>query len=339
MLDAPKRMPPHQQLEVAWAEANGLDPAGMVACSSGTAALHLALEAIRSHDSSVKRVGVPNYSMVAPARAVAMAGMEVVPLPCSYDDRLLSTSIGWVDLDVLLSVSTYGRVPDMSDCKDSAGSPWVVEDLAEAHFQPVHAETDAACWSFYRNKVIAGEEGGAVWFRDPDLAKRARVLRSLGFEDGWTYNHVPRGHNYRLADSLASLVLRELQYADMIREAFAKTWGDYRDVLVGHEAIYVPAMPDHPWVFDLSVKGASRSQVLGLCSELRDVFGVAARPGFVPLNRQPEFERDETPGDESARVSEETMYLPLKPDPMCVGGVDRRVVSLIKRFADRFVRP
>lgn len=79
---------PYQLLERRWAEFNGLDPAGMVACSSGTAALHLALEAL-----PVERVFLPDLTMVACARAVVMAGLEPVFVDC--DERLL------MDLDLL----------------------------------------------------------------------------------------------------------------------------------------------------------------------------------------------------------------------------------------------
>lgn len=40
-------MQAHQRLELEWAKLHDLDPAGMVCCSSGTAALHLAFEALR----------------------------------------------------------------------------------------------------------------------------------------------------------------------------------------------------------------------------------------------------------------------------------------------------
>lgn len=78
-------MEAYQRLEKEWAEFNGLDSAGMVACSSGTAALHLALEAFRLPPGS--EVLVPDYTMVACPRAVAMAGLTPVFVDC--DKRLL----------------------------------------------------------------------------------------------------------------------------------------------------------------------------------------------------------------------------------------------------------
>lgn len=77
-------MEPYQLLEREFAEWNDLDPAGMVACSSGTAALHLALEAFRLPQGS--KVIVPDYTMVAVPRAVTMAGLKPVFADC--DERL-----------------------------------------------------------------------------------------------------------------------------------------------------------------------------------------------------------------------------------------------------------
>mgnify|MGYP000263818837 CR=1 FL=1 len=90
-----------------------------------------------------------------------------------------------------------------------------MEDRAEAHgvdfgdYIP-----DAACWSFYRNKIVAGEEGGAIAFKNPRHASVAKSLRSLGFTTSHDFYHVPRGHNYRLANCLAQLVLSSLANVD-----------------------------------------------------------------------------------------------------------------------------
>ena len=86
-------MEPYQQLEREWAEWNHLDPAGMVVCSSGTAALHLALEALCLGGAEII---VPDYTMIACARAVTLAGCTPVFVDC--DERLL------MDLELLAQI-------------------------------------------------------------------------------------------------------------------------------------------------------------------------------------------------------------------------------------------
>lgn len=78
-------MESYQQLELQWAEFNDLDPAGMVVCASGTAALHLALESLQLPPGSEVITG--DFNMIAVPRAIAMAGLTPVFVDC--DERLL----------------------------------------------------------------------------------------------------------------------------------------------------------------------------------------------------------------------------------------------------------
>ena len=167
-------MESYQRLEAEWAEFNGLDPNGMVACSSGTAALHLALESFCLPPNS--EVITPDFTMVACARAVTLAGTKPVFVDC--DERLMmdvtlvescvreklgeeiyagGDLVGWKGLAtapwVIMPVHVYGRQCDMDAlarvaCKYDLV---IVEDLAEAHSVRPHPSTDAACWSFFKN--------------------------------------------------------------------------------------------------------------------------------------------------------------------------------------------
>lgn len=301
----------HQILERRWAEFNGLDPARMVACSSGTSALHLAMEL--SHSPEFGVVAIPDYCMVACARAVTLAGKHVVFADCGDDLLLRAGSLPYAtDLSCVLAVHNYGRRCDMESLTKwvSANHCWLVEDLAELHGVPPHPLSDAACWSFYANKVVAGEEGGAVYFRDPSDAAKARRMRSLGFTDAHDFTHEPRGHNYRLADSLADIVLRDLD--------------NYQENLRGRrevEALFEEAVPAAwkmparavPWVYDVRVPGLTRGRQQEVVRRLNDA-GVAARMGFKPMSCQPEYDRwvARISNLGAMRAAEEVFYFPLK---------------------------
>ena len=81
--------------------------------------------------------------------------------------------------DVVLTVHLYGRKAPT----DFGERIHVVEDLAEAHGIAPNPNSDAACWSFYKNKVIAGEEGAVyLEFSTPaldeaDVFTDKRVIR------------------------------------------------------------------------------------------------------------------------------------------------------------------
>lgn len=322
-------MQAYERLERRWAEFNEVDSAGMVACSSGTAALHLALESLELNDKS--QTLLPNFTMAACARAVQLATLTPRLVDCG-DDLLMGQQ--WVDAidastESVMFVHVYGRVclfPKMWNSYSPSLS--VVEDLAEAHGVRPAPGTDAACWSFYKNKIVCGEEGGAVWFRDPERAVVARELRSLGFGPSQDYRHRPRGHNYRLANLLAEPILDSIdRYKDNVDSRWNQ-WELYRKQRWTDRVRQRPR-PTAPWVFDLWIPGMNYVQQDELVKALRDE-GISARHAFKPMSEQEEFKRCRVYGDgRAARMSKETIIFHLHtPDlPWRAREVVNRVVD------------
>lgn len=287
-----------------------------VACSSGTAALHLALESLALSPGS--RVIVPNFTMVACARAVTLAGLEPVFVDCDKD---LNLNLDGVDeacskcdgISAIMAVHIYGRCCDMTGLHALANKYGlqVIEDLAEAHGVSPHPMTTAACWSFYKNKIVAGEEGGAVAFNDPGLADRARQLRCLGFTEAHDFQHIPRGHNYRLANSLAEIILRSFSDWELKKNL------DLRRTAEGLYNRYCPTewkLPDRqsPWVYDLRIPGLT-VELQNLIIRNINSYGLAARHGFKPMSSQPEYQGCYSyGGSEAVTASREVIYLPLR---------------------------
>lgn len=347
-------MQPFEQLESEWAKFNDLDPAGMVACSSGTAALHLALEALQLPLGS--EVLVPDFSMIACPRAVTLAGLTPVFVDCDdtlnmdlscYRRALLPDNVR-----ATMLVHVYGRRVSWMNVFNGAGCRadeidkqphFLIEDLAEAHGVRPHPHTDAACWSFYKNKIVAGEEGGTVYFRDPKHAALARQLRSLGFTDAHDFWHVPRGHNYRMSNLHAEAILGESdtpwfmnslhRYHDLTatilhRDILRLGNASLRREIEGWYDKHCPnewRMPprDAVWVYDLRIPrrdswnpDAYKRQDR-VVRALNDA-GIAARHSFKPCHLQEEYKGcrfvfSGGPGIGSLEGSVEVMYLPVLP--------------------------
>ena len=288
-----RNVQPYEELEKKWAEWNHLDPVGMVVCSSGTAALHLALECVFQH----QEVYTSDYNMIAVPRAIKLSGK----FPRFSDHDVPDPH--WPKIGHIV-VHVYGRKP-WRVYPDST----VIEDLAEAHGISPREETNAACWSFYKNKIVAGEEGGAVWFRDPYHAVIARELRSLGFTPDHNYRHRPRGHNYRLSNCHAELILRSLAKVDdnIKRRQDGVGWMDE----------FIPEQWKQPprdanWVYDLRIPGLKRNQMTEIVRLLNE-WGIGARHGFYPMTGQEEF-RDETGPKRNPNAwlaADEVFYLPI----------------------------
>lgn len=304
-------MQPFEQLEKEFGEWTGQP--NMVACSSGTSALHLALETLRDQYRWKDGYGVlvPDFTMAACARAVVMAGLTPVFVDC--DNQLL------MDVDVILNNGTafhaamfvhiYGRKQIIPK---HFPSYCLVEDLAEGHGITPNPLCDASCWSFYQNKIIAGEEGGAVSFKESINSNKARRLRSLGFGPNQDYWHEPRGHNYRLANCLASKVLDSLHMYSKNKIDRQLLWNEYNAQSFGPR--YHPRRePEAKWVYDLRIDGMTWEEQDKIVAALKAV-GIQARHGFKPMHMQPEFKNCKYIGKgNSVKCSNETLYLPLKP--------------------------
>jgi len=326
-------MESYQRLERAFAEWNNLDPVGMVACSSGSSALHLALESLRLPNGC--EVLTSDFNMIAVPRACTLAGLTPVLVDCT-DDLLISTELmvqalteggsNW-DRDIrstgfglprkqaigaIVLVHIYGRRYEWQRLTSELPfyGPRIIEDLAEAHGVRPHPETDAACWSFFKNKIIAGHEGGAVWFKNHEHAALARQLRCLGFTDKHDFMHVPRGHNYRMSNAHAELILDSLAKVDenVARRREAESWYDAECP----DQWKMPARTS-PWVYDLRIPGMTAEQQDHAVRLLQE-HGIQARHAFRPMSWQEEYRNGRLvrgPEHVAARMGREVIYLPL----------------------------
>ena len=308
-------MQPFEELEQKWAEFNKLDPAGMVACASGTAALHLALEVLPIPKRG--EVLVPDYTMIACARACTLA--ELTPVFIDCDDRLCVDKYLFEEQKngtphAVMPVAVYGRkVSEDVFYHADQYNLYVIEDLAEAHGVRPNKVTDAACWSFYRNKIVCcpDGEGGAVWFKKPAHANVARELRSLGFTAAHDYTHTPRGHNYRLSNPHAVGILQNLNWYKLHRNRRLESVYNYDRVCPEKWRM---SERDAPWVYDVRVPGMTRAR-MGAAVRALNAAGVGARMGFYPMSMQEEY-RDSTlfydkVAPRSYAAAAEVFYLPV----------------------------
>lgn len=314
----------YERLEREFRDWSGSGGLHCVACSSGTAALHLALEALELPTNSP--VLVPEFTMVACARAVTLAGLRPSFVDC--DDQML-LDVGSTRFRLprrakaIMPVHIYGRRCNMVAVANLAGVNQlaIVEDLAEAHGVAPHASSDAACWSFYRNKIVAGEEGGMVGFRDPVVMRRAMKLRNMGWTDAHDCRHVPRGHNYRLANLLAEPILQSLhRYLENAqRRGQVEQWYD----AVTPDEWKLPRR-DAVWVYDLRIPGMQAEVQSAVVKELNRR-GIAARHGFKPMSCQDEYRNSHGYRHLNAwRFGHEVIYLPVDPgytEADCTGAV------------------
>jgi dTDP-4-amino-4,6-dideoxygalactose transaminase len=239
--------PSVERFESALAVATGARHA--VACTSGTAALHLAMLALGIGPGDA--VIVPTMTFLSTANAVRFAGGEVVFADVDADTGLLTADLLAEALSrvpaglrpkAVIPVHLNGLPCDMRAIAEIASRHGlaVVEDAAHAlgaRYEAKDASTPVgsfpasrmACFSFHPVKTIAMGEGGAVTTDDAELATRVRTFRTHGVindpqqwmnpdlgvgpagANPWYYEMQTLGYNYRVSDIQCALGTSQLR--------------------------------------------------------------------------------------------------------------------------------
>lgn len=311
-------MEPYQKLEEIFGEWVGSE--NVVACSSGTSALHLALESLDLPKGS--GVIVPEFTMVSCARAVVLAGLKPIFVDCGNDllldyDLIQKAVQPKNFVKAIMPVHIYGRQCNMARIREIAdnNSLLVIEDMAEIHGINPHPDTDAACWSFYKNKIVAGEEGGAIAFKSREYADKAKVLRSVGLTNDHNFIHMPRGINARMSNSHARLILESFARVKYNISCRRRVEAWYNKLV---NADYHMPPRDACWVYDVRIPGMNFGRQNSIIYDLNEL-GIAARHGFKPMSMQPEFANFYI-NLNACRLSQEIIYLPIYPE-MTIGQV------------------
>jgi dTDP-4-amino-4,6-dideoxygalactose transaminase len=270
------------RFEAEFARYNGV--ARGVACSSGTAALILALRALDVGPGD--EVIVPEFTMVATAWAVTHVGATPVFVDCGAD---LNIDVALIEpkitprTKVIMPVHVHGRRCDMETITRVAAARGlrVVEDSAEA--QGIRPVSDVACFSLYANKIITAGEGGACVTDDAGLADRIAHLRGQAITSEHSFLHDTLAYNFRITNLQAGVALAQLEKIDHIlalRAAIEKRYDAGLSGVVG-----VTRLPprDVLWMYDLRAERRAE-----LCQFLAHQ-GIETRQFFKPMSQQPMY--------------------------------------------------
>lgn len=273
-----------------------------VACSSGTTAIHLALEALGIGLGD--EVLVPDYTLIADSNMVILAGakpvfVDVDPGHWCIDIEDAKRKIT-PRTKAIICVHMYGHPCDMDTITSLARERGlaVIEDAAQAHGtgykgQKAGGLADIACFSFYATKTLTTGEGGMVLTDSAELADRLRAMRSHGFE-GQTRNYTHRlmGYNYRLTNLHAALGLAQCQRIDekvakknYLRRCYTELLGGRRGLIFQRVEPWAESSFWNVTVLITDEFGRTRDEVI----ELLGKKGIQSSTGFKSLHRQPVY--------------------------------------------------
>lgn len=195
-----------------------------VSTSSGTAALHLALEALGVGRGD--EVICTPYSFRASATCVRNAGATPVFADVGCDHMLNAETVARAitkRTKAVVVVHLYGQVAEMGPLLALAKRRGlrVVEDCAQClggEYRGRRTGTlgDAGCFSFCHTKhITTGGEGGMVCCADDAVADAVRSLRDHGWKVGTEPKAFDRtGYNFRMTEVQSALGAAELGRLD-----------------------------------------------------------------------------------------------------------------------------
>jgi perosamine synthetase len=296
-----------------------------VACSSGTAGLHMTLAALGIGEGD--EVITTPFSFVASSNCILYQGatprfVDIEEETLGLDPALAADAIG-PRTRALLPVDVFGhpcRIVELEQLANDRGLH-LVEDSCEAlgsavAGRPTGSFGDASVFAFYPNKQITTGEGGMVVTDDAELATVLRSLRNQGRDDDGTWlRHVRLGFNYRMDELSAALGVAQLRRMEELRRGREAVVDAYRTALSELELVTLPnarADASVDWfVYVVRLSPAvDRDRVMEVLAE----HGVASRPYFAPIHLQP-FYRERfgfAPGDfpVTEAVAATTLALP-----------------------------
>ena len=287
------------------------------AVNSGTAALHLGLEALGVKPGD--RVFVPSMTFTSSAEIIRYLQANPVFLDTEYGTNLITPEILQEainknpDVRYLIVVHYGGHAARMlSDeqegildiCKKHRIK--ILEDAAHAfparlNNQMVGSLGEVACFSFYANKPITTGEGGMLTTQNEAIAGRVKKMRLHGIDrdvwnrftgnkPSWEYDVVEAGYKYNMPDVNAAIGLAQLEKAEEFRAERQRVAEYYYEHLaplkhlIDLPVTHVP-FQDHAWhLFPVVLKEnapVSRNEFIEKMAEA----GIGTSVHYKPLHR------------------------------------------------------
>jgi dTDP-4-amino-4,6-dideoxygalactose transaminase len=282
-----------------------------LALNSATAGLHVALEALGIGPGD--EVITTPYTFTATAEVIRYLGADPVfvdidPATFNIDPDKIEAAIT-KKTKAILPVHFAGLACDMDAILLMAKSKGlhVVEDAA--HALPTRyrdkvvgtLDSDATVYSFYATKTISTGEGGMVVTRNPEIARRCRIMRLHGIsrdafdrytstKPSWHYEVIAPGFKYNMTDIAAALGIQQLKKAWGFQKRRAEMAAFYDEAFKDLPILLPPKAPAgdvHAWhLYVIRLKDEvtiSRDRFIEIMAEK----GIGCSVHFIPLHIHP----------------------------------------------------
>ncbi|MGB7395596.1 MAG: aminotransferase class I/II-fold pyridoxal phosphate-dependent enzyme [Pricia sp.] len=278
----------------------------VAALSSGTAAIHLALQLLGV--SQGDEVLCQSFTFSASANPIMYLGATPIFVDSEKDTwnispellekAILDRMANGKKPKAIVAVHLYGmpyKIEEVSRVAQSYGIP-VVEDSAEAlgsSYKNTKCGSfgDIGIFSFNGNKIITTSGGGALIAKTDGHKKKAVFLATQARDDAPHYQHSSVGYNYRMSNVLAGIGRGQMEVLDDRVAARRSNYEFYKKNLGHLSDIEFLEEPDgffcNRWLTCILTPSFEHRENLRLALLEEDI---ESRPLWKPMHLQPVFE-------------------------------------------------
>lgn len=334
-----------------WLGEKSASPLHVVALSSGTAAIHLALVMLGVGPGD--EVICQSFTFAASANPIVYQGatpvfvdsepgtwnMDPELLRQAIDDRLRAT--GKLP-KAIIPVHLYGtpaRMNEINSVASAYGIP-VVEDAAEAlgsEYNGSYCGTFSTygALSFNGNKMITTSGGGALICPNEESARRVKFYATQARENFPYYQHEQIGYNYRLSNISAGIGRGQMYVLDehiarrrAIHALYVEKLKNTPGITVMQPRSNVDLHPNY-WLSTILVNPQEAGFTYQELSAQLTAADIESRPLWKPMHLQPVFAK----APAYVNGVSETLFaqgLCLPSGPMVTDEDIDRIVEIIK---------
>ena len=273
------------------------------ALSSGTAALHLALEMLGVQKGD--HVFCSDLTFVASANAIRYLNaipvfIDAEPTSWNMSPSALEKAFESVLPKAVIVTDIYGQSADyklIAEICDKHQTP-IIEDAAESLGAEYNRKKcgsfgEMAILSFNGNKIITSSGGGMLLTDRSEFVLEAKKLSTQSREEALHYEHAQVGYNYRLSNILAALGRAQLKSLDQYVEKRREIFNYYYNNLKNVEGIrFKPEIENGKstrWLSVVLMENINHDKIEDIIRSFSEE-NFEVRPIWKPMHLQPVFE-------------------------------------------------
>lgn len=310
-----------------------IDKNNVVCVNSGTAALHLSVEALLSSGDEIL---VPSFTFLSSFQAISASG--IIPVACDIDENSLTIDIN--DAEKRITDQTKAIMPvhyasnpanieQLYLLAEKYGLR-IIEDAAHAFGcsykgRKIGSFGDIICFSFDGIKNITSGEGGAIISWDNNFINTVKDTRLLGIEKdsdkryigarSWDFDVSRQGYRYHMSNIFAAIGRIQLTRLD---NEFApkrkKLMRLYRYLLENNHTIKLQMLDENsniiPHIFPIRILNEKRNEL----KEFLENSGIPTGIHYKPNHLLSYYGAGEQSLETTEMVYKQILTLPLHPE-------------------------